>query len=40
VDRLFDHRHRELAALYAGRTQGRPLPELARALAAIQDDKG
>ena len=29
VERLFDHRQQELAELYAGRTQGRPLPELA-----------
>jgi predicted ArsR family transcriptional regulator len=40
VDRLFDHRQQELAELYAGRTQGRDLPELARALAAIQDENG
>ena len=40
VERLFDHRQQELAELYAGRTQGRPLPELARALAAIQDENG
>ena len=40
VERLFDHRQQELAELYAGRTKGRPLPELARALAAIQDENG
>jgi predicted ArsR family transcriptional regulator len=40
VERLFDHRQRELAELYAGRTRGRALPELARALAAIQDENG
>jgi predicted ArsR family transcriptional regulator len=40
VERLFDHRQHELAELYAGRTQGRDLPELARALAAIQDENG
>ncbi|HET6813606.1 MAG TPA: helix-turn-helix domain-containing protein, partial [Actinomycetota bacterium] len=40
VERLFDHRQHELAELYAGRTKGRPLPELARALAAIQDENG
>jgi predicted ArsR family transcriptional regulator len=40
VERLFDHRQRELAELYAGRTHGRALPELARALAAIQDENG
>jgi predicted ArsR family transcriptional regulator len=40
VERLFDHRQQELAELYAGRTTGRPLPELARALAAIQDENG
>src|SRR5919106_1314033 len=33
VERLFAHRQHELAELYAGRTKGRPLPELARALA-------
>jgi predicted ArsR family transcriptional regulator len=40
VERLFDHRQHELAELYAGRTEGRTLPELARALAAIQDENG
>jgi predicted ArsR family transcriptional regulator len=40
VGRLFDHRQQELAELYASRTAGRPLPELARALAAIQDENG
>jgi predicted ArsR family transcriptional regulator len=40
VERLFDHRQQELAELYAGRTSGRSLPELARALAAIQDENG
>jgi predicted ArsR family transcriptional regulator len=40
VERLFDHRQQELAELYAGRTHGRDLPELARALAAIQDENG
>ena len=29
VERLFDHRQQELAELYASRTRGRPLPELA-----------
>jgi predicted ArsR family transcriptional regulator len=40
VERLFDHRQQELAELYAGRTHGRALPDLARALAAIQDENG
>src|SRR4029450_4558701 len=40
VERLFAPRQQELAELYAGRTKGRPLPELARALAAIQDENG
>ena len=40
VERLFDHRQRALAELYGSRTAGRPLPELARALAAIQDENG
>jgi predicted ArsR family transcriptional regulator len=40
VERLFDYRQQELAELYAGRTRGRPLPELASALAAIQDENG
>lgn len=40
VERLFDHRQQELAELYASRTRGRPLPELANALAAIQDENG
>jgi len=40
VERLFDHRQQELAELYAGRTRGRSLPELATALAAIQDENG
>ena len=40
VERLFDHRQQELAELYAGRTHGRSLPELAVALAAIQDENG
>src|SRR4029453_17239417 len=40
VVRLFDPRQHELAELYAGRPKGRPLPELARALAAIQDENG
>ena len=40
VERLFDHRQQELVELYAGRTHGRALPELARALAAIQDENG
>jgi predicted ArsR family transcriptional regulator len=40
VERLFDHRQQELAELYGARTEGRPLPELARALAAIQDENG
>ena len=40
IARLFDHRQQSLAGLYAGRTRGRPLPELARALAAIQDENG
>jgi predicted ArsR family transcriptional regulator len=40
IERLFDHRQQTLTELYASRTQGRPLPELARALAAIQDENG
>jgi predicted ArsR family transcriptional regulator len=40
VERLFDHRQQELAELYAGRTRGQSLPELATALAAIQDENG
>ena len=40
VERLFDHRQQELAGLYGGRTRGQPLPELASALAAIQDENG
>jgi predicted ArsR family transcriptional regulator len=40
VERLFDHRQQELAELYAGRTRGRSLPDLATALAAIQDENG
>ena len=40
VERLFDHRQQELAELYRGRTRGQPLPELANALAAIQDENG
>jgi predicted ArsR family transcriptional regulator len=40
VERLFDHRQQELAELYARRTRGRSLPELATALAAIQDENG
>src|SRR6266511_5192108 len=40
VERLFDHRQQELAELYGGRTRGRPLPELASAIAAIQDENG
>jgi predicted ArsR family transcriptional regulator len=40
VERLFDHRQQELAELYRGRTRGQPLPELASALAAIQDENG
>jgi predicted ArsR family transcriptional regulator len=40
VERLFDHRQQELAELYGGRTRGQPLPELASALAAIQDENG
>src|ERR671915_2529967 len=40
VERLFDHRQQELAELYAGRTKGRPLPQLASAPAAIQDENG
>src|SRR5918992_1497855 len=31
VERLFDHRQRELAEVYADRTQGRPPPEVAGA---------
>ena len=40
VERLFDHRQQELAELYRTRTRGQPLPELASALAAIQDENG
>ena len=40
VERLFDHRQQELAELYGSRTRGQPLPELASALAAIQDENG
>ena len=40
VERLFDHRQQALAELYAARTEGRPLPEVASALAAIQDENG
>src|SRR4029453_1157061 len=40
VERLCAPRQQELAELYAGRTQGRPLAELASALAAIQDENG
>ena len=40
VEGLFAYRQRVLADLYRGRTAGRPLPELARALAAIQDENG
>src|SRR4029450_5177271 len=36
VERLFDHRQRELAELYAGRIKGRPLAELARGPPDIQ----
>jgi predicted ArsR family transcriptional regulator len=40
VERLFDHRQQELAELYRSRTRGQSLPELASALAAIQDENG
>jgi predicted ArsR family transcriptional regulator len=40
VERLFDHRQQELAELYRTRTRGQPLPQLASALAAIQDENG
>jgi predicted ArsR family transcriptional regulator len=40
VERLFDHRQQALAELYAARTEGRTLPEVAGALAAIQDENG
>src|SRR4029453_5669585 len=40
VERLFDHRQQELAELYGTRTRGQSLPELASALAAIQDENG
>ena len=40
VERLFDHRQQELAELYRTRTRGQPLPALASALAAIQDENG
>jgi predicted ArsR family transcriptional regulator len=40
VERLFAHRRRALARQYARRTLGRGLPELARELAAIQDENG
>ncbi len=40
IERLFAHRQRILAERYAERTAGRPLPELADELAAIQDENG
>jgi len=40
VEELFAYRQRVLAELYRSRTEGRPLPELAEALAAIQDENG
>jgi predicted ArsR family transcriptional regulator len=40
IEELFAYRQQVLAGLYASRTAGRPLPELARALAAIQDENG
>ena len=40
IERLFAHRRRTLARQYAERTAGRNLPELASALAAIQDENG
>jgi predicted ArsR family transcriptional regulator len=40
VERLFDPRQQELAELYRTRTRGQPLPQLASALAAIQDENG
>ena len=40
IERLFVHRRRALAQQYAERTSGRDLPELASALAAIQDENG
>ena len=40
VERMFAYRQRVLAERYAGRTNGRELPELAGELAAIQDENG
>jgi predicted ArsR family transcriptional regulator len=40
IERLFTHRQQALAEQYAERTAGRTLPELASALAAIQDENG
>jgi len=40
IEELFTYREQVLADLYRGRTSGRPLPELARALATIQDENG
>ena len=40
IERLFGHREAALARLYEGRTRGRSLPEVARALAEIQDENG
>ncbi len=40
VEQLFAHREQALATTYASRTTGRALPELAQALAAIQDENG
>jgi predicted ArsR family transcriptional regulator len=40
VERLFAHRRQALAQQYAARIAGRPLPELAGELAAIQDENG
>jgi predicted ArsR family transcriptional regulator len=40
IDRLFGHRQHALFERYHERTAGRPLPELAQALADIQDENG
>lgn len=40
LEALFEHRQQVLAGLYAARTRGRPLRELAAELAAIQDENG
>ena len=40
VEQLFRHREEALTRAYRARTAGRPLPELARELAALQDENG